>query len=117
MGSEMCIRDRPNLRLHPAFADLYRRKVEKLEVALNDPAIRQEASSILRSMIERIILTPDGTQDCGHRVEVEGDLAAILAAASGKGLDQKCKDPVLRAGSTALPGVAGIGFEPMTFRL
>ena len=42
----------PNLRLHPSMADLYRRKVEQLETSLNDPSIRLEAASILRSMIE-----------------------------------------------------------------
>ena len=98
---------RQNLRLHPSMADLYRRKVEQLEAALNDASIRQEASGILRSMIERITLTPEaGTLD-GLRVEVEGDLAAILAAAAGKARLQKQTDPELGSGSVMLSGVAG----------
>jgi hypothetical protein len=51
------------------------------------------------------------------RVEVEGDLAAILAAASGKAKLPKKMNPAAATGSTAFQGVAGLGFEPRTFRL
>jgi len=97
----------PNLRLHPSMADLYRRKVEQLETALNNPAIRSEASGVLRSMIERITLTPDERAPGAVRVEVQGDLAAILAAASGRARSIKQKDPVTGTGSVMLSGVAG----------
>ena len=107
----------PNLQLHPSMADLYRRKVEQLEMALNDPSIRPEATGILRSMIEHIILTPEEGAPQGLRVEVQGDLVAILAAASGKARVLKKMNPATTAGSTAFQGVAGLGFEPRTFRL
>jgi len=97
----------PNLRLHPSMADLYRRKVEELEKSLNDPSIRVEATGILRSMIERITLTQDETAPDGMRVELQGDLAAILAATSGRSKMLKQRDPVLATGSVMLPGVAG----------
>jgi hypothetical protein len=89
------------------MADLYRRKVEQLETALNDPSIRLEAAGILRSMIERITLTPDEAVPDGVRVEVQGDLAAILAAASGRAKLLKQKDPASGTGSVMLSGVAG----------
>ena len=97
----------PNLRLHPSMSDLYRRKVEQLETALNDPTIRLEATGILRSMIERITLTPEERAPDGMRVELKGDLAAILAAASGRAKLLKQKDPVQGTGSIMLSGVAG----------
>ena len=46
----------------------------------------------------------DGTQDSGLRVEVEGRHSFRR---QWERMGQKCKDPVLGAGSTALPGVAG----------
>jgi hypothetical protein len=80
------------------MADLYRRKVEQLEAAPNEPSIPQEASGILRWMVERIRLAPDANAADGIRVEVEGDLAAILAAASGRG-----RIPIGIGGSLAAP--------------
>jgi len=97
----------PNLLLHPSMADLYRRKVEQLEIALNDRSIRPEASGILRSMIEHIRLTPEEGASQGLRVEVQGDLAAILAAASGKAKVLKKMDPATTAGSTAFQAGCG----------
>jgi hypothetical protein len=52
-------------------------------VAVTDPSIQLEASGILRSMIERIKLTPEEGALDRLRVELERDLAAILATASG----------------------------------
>ena len=37
---------------------MYRRKIDHLEEALNDPEIRPEASDILRSVIDRIEVEP-----------------------------------------------------------
>ena len=88
-----------------------------MEIALNDPSIRPEVTGILRSMIEHIRLTPEEGASQGLRVEVQGDLAAILAAASGKARVLKKMNPATTAGSTAFQGVAGHGFEPWTFRL
>ena len=44
----------PVVRLHPNAAEVYRRKVAKLELALNDDSIKAEAAEILRSLIDRI---------------------------------------------------------------
>jgi site-specific DNA recombinase len=70
-----------------------------------------EARELVRSLIEHITLHPDGD---GQRVEVRGELAAILALSAGA-----------KGGATAdaaglalqVKMVAGAGFEPAAFRL
>lgn len=60
------------------MADLYRSKVEELAAALQRQDTRLEASEMLRGLIEAIVLTP---QDGQLRIELRGNLAAMLAAA------------------------------------
>jgi site-specific DNA recombinase len=62
----------------PAGAEIYRRKVETLEIALQDEAIRPEAIEILRSMVERVVVTP--TKAGTLRVELHGDIARLITA-------------------------------------
>ena len=97
--------------LHPEMANFYRRQVHELrELLQHGPeAARLKAADMLRALISAIVLTPN---DNGLEVDVQGDLAGILAIASnaksprpdGQGLSQ-------------LKVVAGTGFEPVTFRL
>ena len=89
------------------MSDLYWRKVEQLEKALNDPSIRVVAAGIRRSMSEHITLTHDEEAPDGMCVELAGDLAAILAAASGRSKLAKQTDPAAMTGATAFQGVAG----------
>ncbi len=98
---------------HPALPDLYRRKVEELELVLEGPD-REEAMGLIRAMIEKVELHPRG-DGRGLDAVLFGDLAAILAACSAA---QTAKRP----GAGGPPGrllsvVAGTGFEPVTFRL
>ncbi|PVA07470.1 resolvase, partial [Thalassorhabdomicrobium marinisediminis] len=65
--------------LHPGLADQFRRKVEDLVSSLNDPALKTEAGDLLRSLIDKIILTPDPDAPNGHRVALQGELAGILS--------------------------------------
>jgi site-specific DNA recombinase len=103
----------------PAGAEIYRRKVETLEIALQDEAIRPEAIEILRSMMERVVVTP--TKAGALRVELYGDIARLMTADAPMDTGTAGKKPVRAASSeatrTVLSVVAGIGFEPMTFRL
>jgi hypothetical protein len=46
------------VQLHPNAAEIYRRKVANLELALNDDSIKTEAGEVLRSLIDRVVLTP-----------------------------------------------------------
>ena len=64
--------------LHPSMADLYRSKVEELAAALQREDTRLEASEMLRGLIDSIVLIPDEGQ---LRIELKGNLAAMLAAA------------------------------------
>ncbi|MCW3477931.1 hypothetical protein OL599_25675, partial [Rhodovastum sp. RN2-1] len=60
------------VRLHPNAASLYAAKVAELEVSLNAPEIRDEAAEALRSLIERVALTPDPTAPDGLAAELHG---------------------------------------------
>ncbi len=101
----------PSPLLHPEMANFYRRQVGELhELLQHGPeAARLKAADTLRALISAIVLTPN---DEGLAVDVQGDLAGILAIASnaksprpdGQGLSQ-------------VEMVAGTGFEPVTFRL
>ena len=99
--------------IHPNIAIVYRRKVERLAEALADPRDRDEAADAIRGLIERIVLTP-GEKRGQMDAALHGDLGTILEwAGNGR-----------RKGATDTPGsgmsvsvVAGVGFEPTTFRL
>ena len=99
--------------IHPNIAIVYRRKVERLAEALADPRDRDEAADAIRGLVERIVLTP-GAKRGEMNAALHGDLGTILEwAGSGSG-----------KGATDTPGsgmsvsvVAGVGFEPTTFRL
>ena len=68
--------------IHPNLAEIYRQRVERLHEALRDPATRNEAFELIRSLIEEIRLIPE---DGRLRIELRGELAGILAlSAAGK---------------------------------
>lgn len=83
--------------LHPRLPELYRRKVEELERVL-EGADRAEAMDLIRSMIERVDITPraDGT---GVDAVLHGALAAILEACSGAADKQNLPGAGERPGS------------------
>ena len=60
---------------------VYADKVVKLEAALDEPAIRDEAGNVLRSLNSKIILNPRG--EGGVDAVLDGDLATILAFPDG----------------------------------
>ena len=95
--------------LHPKLADMYREKVTHLAEALEHSDSRPEAVETLRDLIDEIVLTPVDGQ---LRIEVKGNLAAMLGAAA------KTKRPP-ETGDLLEPLalVAGGGFEPPTFGL
>jgi site-specific DNA recombinase len=72
----------PMPRLPQKLAEVYRHEVERLEEALNDPAIRLEAAGALRGLIDRIVLYP-GDRRGEVRAELYGELGAILALSQG----------------------------------
>ena len=95
--------------LHPNLAEVYRDKVAALQAALADEATRDEAFELIRSLIDKVVLVPEAE---GLRIEIRGELGGILS------LCQKAKAPDRgRALAEQIMVVAGVGFEPTTFRL
>ena len=68
------------------------------------------AQEALRALVEAVIVTPVGDN---MDVELIGELGGILAIASG----QKSTGPALSGEPSSALLVAGLGFEPRTFRL
>ena len=98
--------------IHPNMGNIYRQKVESLATALNGEDTRAEAADILRSLIDRITVTPD--LETGEPViSLEGNLAGILS------LSRTAKNaaPVSQDDVQQVKLVAGVGFEPTPFRL
>ncbi len=104
----------PVVHLHPRIADLYAEKVARLEESLSDPEIREQAADLLRSLIARIDLQP---RDDGSGIDavLHGDLAEILALCDAS--EQGGKPFKGTSPRSQLSVVAGVGFEPTTFRL
>lgn len=69
----------PVIRMHPRLAEVYRDKVARLEHAPYGEETRPEAMEIIRSLIDRIVLTPT---DDGLEAGLHGDLAKILGAST-----------------------------------
>ena len=116
--------------LHPNAAGLYAARVGELEAALNDPDLIVEATRTIKSLVQQIVLTPNGASANGLAVELHGDLALILSLASGgtgrRGTpatswahNEKLPTALANDGAkgSQLTVVAGTGFEPVAFRL
>jgi site-specific DNA recombinase len=104
------------ITIHPGLAAIYARKVRDLVGALNEDGTREEAADLLRGLIEKIVLRPDGDAPNGHAVELYGELGAILVLCSVPG-GTNAKARTGGAGFRQVTMVAGAGFEPATFRL
>ncbi len=90
--------------LHPNMAGYYRQQVENLTKALNAEENRAEAADLIRSLVDRITLTPndDGKLD----IDLYGDLAGILTMATNKDRPLDKSDPSVQQ----VKLVAGVGF-------
>ncbi len=73
----------PLPRIHPNVAGIYRTKIQRLEDALARPDDAREAAEAMRTLIEKIVLTP-GAKHGEVKAELHGELAAILALTSGQ---------------------------------
>ncbi|MFY9836141.1 MAG: zinc ribbon domain-containing protein [Xanthobacteraceae bacterium] len=82
----------PVLRLHTKLPELYRSKIDCLAEALNAPDTVTEAAEIMRGLIDRIVLTPEGDF---LRAELHGDLA-VLARFAQEGRVESTGDSALR---------------------
>ncbi len=100
----------PEPLIHPNLAEIYRRKVADLHAALDDERTRDEAFELVRSLVDEIVLTPEASD---LRIDLKGELAGILNLCA----DSKKPAPDHRGGREQVVMVAGVGFEPTTFRL
>ena len=66
---------------HPNMANRYQMEIRNLLASLHSNENRAEAATILRSLIDRIVLTPTETGD-RLTVDLFGDLAGILSIAT-----------------------------------
>ncbi len=96
---------------HPGVADLYRKKVGELRTLLTSTETRTQAMELIRSLIQRIEVFP-GQRRGNPDVILVGGLAQILAF----GQTRTSTATSLEDDGRVLV-VAGVGFEPTTFRL
>ncbi len=104
------------IAIHPGLADIYAKRVAHLAEALNAADTKAEAADILRGLIDKIILQPDPDAANGHKIELHGELGAILSLCD----NAVTTNAKARSGATGikqLTMVAGAGFEPAAFRL
>ncbi|MFZ8899255.1 MAG: recombinase family protein, partial [Alphaproteobacteria bacterium] len=99
-----------NIEPHPNMGQLYQRRVEQLTHLLNEESNQQEAVTIIRSLIDRIEITP-GEKRGDPQVQLVGGLAAILELAASR---QQKTTIQLDSGFGRVLMVAGAGFEPAT---
>jgi hypothetical protein len=77
--------------LHPNMAAHYRAQVADLTQALTAEENRAEAADLLRSLLDRIELTPN--DQGGLEIDLYGDLAGILSLAANKNSPLEASDP------------------------
>nr|WP_240497769.1 recombinase family protein [Thioclava sp. F34-6] len=94
------------VRLHPGLSEIYRRKVTDLAQTLSDPAIRMAALETIRGLINSVTIHVTGEK---VRVELEGAITALIGLAQ--------PEAAQRLDPSSVEVVAGVGFEPTTFRL
>ncbi len=73
------------------MAGYYRQQVEHLEKALNADENRAEAADLIRSLVDRIVLTPNNQGKLD--INLFGDLAGILSMAANKDRPLQKNDP------------------------
>ena len=91
------------------MAQHYERLVYDLRALLNKPDCKQEAVTALRKLMDRIDLVPS---EGGLSIDIVGNLAAMLQLTMPNMQKTASKEMAF-----AISLVAGVGFEPTTFRL
>ena len=95
--------------IHPGLADIYAKRVANLAESLNVEDTKAEAADILRGLIDKIILQPDPDAPNGHKIELYGELGAILSLCDiGIGTNAKARSGA--TGVRQVTVVAGAGY-------
>ena len=97
--------------LHPNIDELYARKIGDLKSLLQNYATKHQATEIIRSLIEKIVVSPR-VQRGKSAVVLHGAFASILAYAN-----DTAHSGAVSSSTGRVLLVAGVGFEPTTFRL
>lgn len=96
--------------MHPSIAQQYHKEVRELITSLNTSERRQEAATLIRSLIDKIVLTPDSKKE-SLLVDLHGDLAGILSV-STQGRYDKAEQKMLFDQITELAENAEEGENP-----
>ena len=83
IAARLAIDEPQLLDVNPNIAEVYRRKVEHLSVALADPQANREAATAIRSLIGEIVLMPGAKRGQVHAT-LRGELMSILDFAAGR---------------------------------
>lgn len=73
-------KEQPIIELHPGIVEKYKRMVENLQAHIDnidDTASRNQIFAEIRSMIDKVIITPTGERK-PVKIEIEGTLATLL---------------------------------------
>ncbi len=106
------------VRLPANYAAIYKQAIAELQAHLAG----EEASyarDTIRALIEKVVIRPSEHRQGPIAMELHGDLFRMLefATAAAKPGSRNDNSPRLVAGGCMTPVVAGVGFEPTTFRL
>ncbi len=96
--------------LHPNLPAIYQDKITNLIDALNTPDTITQVNEAIRQLIEKVRLVPENKT---LNIELFGELAALISL----GIGPNDKHPLANAERVQVTLVAGVGFEPTTFRL
>jgi site-specific DNA recombinase len=115
--------------LHPSMAHRYRKEVTALVKNFNNEEHRSQAAEIIRSLINKIVLTPK-QNNSELSIDLIGDLAGILKiAVEHNATNEELQEIQAQIAemtenleiegfqSKQVKDVAGAGFEPATFGL
>ena len=89
---------------------LYKSYVSDLARTLSDEAVAGPAADELHTLIDTVVVSWDDQKE-HHELEIQGKLLELLSIADSK------KAASLSTAACSLKLVAGVGFEPTTFRL
>jgi site-specific DNA recombinase len=115
LAKELAALKEEPVRLHPNLAALYRRKVATLHDLLESDATRTEAVEIIRSLVDQVTFRL--TADDALEIELVGDLARMVHLAQNSSENSPIAGAVHEEFACSVKVVAGVGFEPTTFRL
>ena len=94
---------------HPVLVQKFGEKIGALRETLGEETIRTEAAELMSRLIESVIIYPDGAN--GPEAEVVANVADLVMYALND--NAAPRGGVL----SSMTVVAGVGFEPTTFRL